>query len=147
MINRMTPNMPAQDYTTYRILAPQATHFGPATCEDVDCPAMINGWSTLIDEATDLGQRQAFYIRKHSGRSFMESRTPAGLTEFLFRAGQDCFAQHTYRNELPPLFIRKGGDFRGNPRGIAPVTHTRPEYWVEDFQEHQDKVKTILERG
>lgn len=144
---RIPPNMRPEDYVTYRIAAPTRTHFGPATCEDVDCKAMANGWSSLIDESTQLGQRQAFYIRKHSGRSFTESRTPAGLTEFIFRPGQDCFAQHVYRNELPALFVRQGGDFRGNPLGTKPVTHTRPEFWVEDFSEHQDKVKTILERG
>jgi hypothetical protein len=144
---RITPNMQPQDYVSYRIVAPSRTHFGPATCEDVDCKAMANGWSSLIDEATGLGQKQAHYIRKMSGRSFKESRTPAGLTEFLFTSGQKCFAQHTYRNELPPIFKVQGGDYRGNPRGIQPVIHTKPEFWVEDFQGHQDKVKTVLERG
>jgi hypothetical protein len=144
---RLTPNMRPQDYMTYRIIAPKATHFGPATCEDVECAAYAKGWSSLIDEATELGQKQAHYIRNHSGRSFTESRTEAGLTDFVFRPGQPCFAQHVYRNELPAIFRVDGGDFRGNPLGIQPVTHTRPEYWVEDFQEHQDKVKTVLERG
>jgi hypothetical protein len=144
---RLTPNMRPQDYTTYRIISPRRTHFGPATCEDVECDAYVKGWSSLIDEATELGQKQAHYIRTNSGRSFTESRTPAGLTEFIFRPGQPCFRQHVYRNELPAIFRVEGGDFRGNPLRIQPVTHTRPEFWVEDFQEHQDKVKTVLERG
>lgn len=144
---RLTPNMNPQDYVSYRIVSPKASHFGPATCEDVDCQAMEKGWSSLIDEATDLGARQAYYIRTDSGRSFKESRTEAGLTEFLFSPGQKCFAEHTYRNELPPIFRVQGGDHRGNPLGVPVVTHTRPEFWIEDFQEHQDKVKTVLERG
>lgn len=146
-MNVIQPNMRPQDYITFRILAPVRTHFGPATCEDVDCKAMINGWSSLIDEATELGQKQAHYIRKISGRSFKESRTPAGLTEFIFTSGQNCFAQHVYRNELPARFLVQGGDHRGNPLSIRPVEHTRPEDWVENFALHQDKVKTILERG
>ncbi len=144
---RIQPNMPARDYVTFRILAPYRTHFGPATCEDVECKAMANGWHSLIDESTDLGQKQAHYIRRGSGRSFKESRTPEGLTDFYFRPGQDCFAQHVYRNEMPAAYVKQGGDFRGNPMRIQPVTHTKAEFWVEDFSEHQDKVKTILERG
>lgn len=144
---RITPNMRPQDYMTYRILSPRQTHFGPATCEDVECDAYAKGWSSLIDEATELGQKQAHYIRNHSGRGFTESRTPAGLTEFIFRPGQSCFRQHVYRNELPAIYRVEGGDFRGNPLGVPSVTHTKPEFWVEDFQEHQDKVKTTLERG
>lgn len=144
---RLMPNMRPQDYKTYRIVSPIQSHFGPATCEDVECDAYAKGWSSLIDEATELGAKQAYYIRTHSGRSFTESRTPAGLTDFLFRPGQPCFRQHTYRNELAPIFRVQGGDFRGNPLAIQPVTHTKPEFWVEDFQEHQDKVKTVLERG
>lgn len=146
-MNIIQPNMRPQDYTTYRILAPKASHFGPATCYEVDCKAMTNGWSSLIDEATELGQKQAHYIRKMSGRGFKESRTPAGLTEFVFAPGQKCFAEHVYRNDRPAIFRVQGGDRRGNPLGIAPITHKRAEDWVEDFALHQDKVKTILERG
>jgi hypothetical protein len=144
---RLTPNMPAHAYKTYRIISPHSTHFGPASCEDVECGAYAKGWSSLIDETTALGQKQAHYIRRSSGRSFTESKTPAGLTEFIFKPGQTCFAQHVYRNELPAIFRVQGGDFRGDPLKTPPVTHTKPEFWVEDFQEHQDKVKTTLERG
>lgn len=146
-MNIITPNMRPQDYTTFRISSPAATHFGPATCLDVDCKAMINGWSSLIDESTQLGQRQAHYIRKVSGRGFTEHRTEAGLTEFIFTPGQKCFAEHVYRNERPAHYLVQGGDRRGNPLGIRPVAHTRPQDWAENFAEHQDKVKTILERG
>jgi len=146
-LNRFEPAMSPQDYKTYRIALPKSTHFADSTCEDVECAAYANGWRSLIDESAELGAKQAFYIRKQSGRGFTESRTPEGLTEFLFRPGQPCFTQHKVRTELPEIFMVQGGDFRGNPRGTPAVTHTRPEHWVEDFAEHQDKLNTILERG
>lgn len=141
------PNMRPGDYMTYRVVCPKVSHFGPATCEDVECVNYLNGWASMIDEGSELGRKQAHYIRSSSGRSFTESRTPEGLTQFTFRPNQPCFKEHVYRNELPPIFRVQGGDFRGNPLGIRPVTHKRPEDWVEDFALHQDKVKTILERG
>jgi hypothetical protein len=144
---RLMPAMRPSDYKTYKILAPRRTHFGPASCEDVECPAYAKGWSTLIDESTELGKKQAHYIRKMSGRGFTESRTSAGLTDFVFRPGQPCFRQHVYRNELPAIFKVEGGDFRGNPLGVPSVTHTKPDFWVEDFAEHQENVKSTLERG
>ena len=146
-MNRITPNMPAGAYMSYRIISPSRTHFGPATCEDVDCQAYIEGWRSIFDESTELGARQAYYVRHESGRGFRETRDETGLTVFSFSPGQRCFRKHVYRNELPPIYRVQGGDFRGNPRGIVPVNHVRPEDWIEDFAEHQDKITTILERG
>jgi hypothetical protein len=146
-MNRLTPNLAAQDYKTYRVSIPKSTHWVTVSCEDAECQAYASGWRSVIDEASELGQKQAHYIRTQSGRGFTESRTPEGMTEFLFRPGQPCFTQHQERGELPEIFIVQGGDHRGNPLRTPTVTHTRPEFWVEDFAEHQDKLATILERG
>lgn len=148
MRNRsIQPNMNAADYKTYRISLPTATHWVEVSCEDFECCHYANGWRTLVDERTELGMKQAHYIRKMSGRSFTESATPIGGTEFLFRPGQPCFETHRVRGERPEIFLVQGGDFRGNPLRIPVVRHARAEHWVEDFAEHQDRVKTILERG
>lgn len=141
------PNMRPQDYTTYQILCPRSSHFAVVSCEDAECPHYRDGWRSVFDENTDLGKRQAHYVRHESGRGFKEYRTPEGLTGFLFSPGQPCFTQHKMRNDRLPLFRVKGGDYRGNPLGVPTVTHKRADDWVEDFAEHQDKVKTILERG
>jgi hypothetical protein len=146
-MERFTPNMAPQDYKTYRVAMPKATHWENVSCEDDECPAYANGWRSVIDESNELGMQQAHYIRKLSGRGFVESRTPEGMTEFVFRPGQPCFTQHKARTELPEIFLVQGGDFRGNPMGVPTITHRRPELWVEDFAEHQDKLNTILERG
>jgi hypothetical protein len=144
--NRLDPAMPAGSYKTYQLSAPRSTHFRPATCADVDCEAYLFGWQTTIDESTDLGRRQADYIRHKSARHFIENQD-GRLTVFTFEPGQTCFAQHQVRLERPPLFIVRGGDWRGNPRGEQPRYHSRPEFWVEDFADHQAKLAEQLEKG
>lgn len=124
---------------TFQITAPIASHYRVGTCEESGCLAHHNGWKSLIDESSSLGQQQANYIRKHARRKYTEQKDPNGKTEFVFEAGQTCFAQHKVPLERPALYIVKDGDFRGNPTGFS-RRHTKPEHWVEDFSEHQDRV-------
>ncbi len=151
MINptRIKPNMGAESYKTFQVRQPKATHFRKATCEEVECPAMMNGWVTTIDESTDLGQKQGYFIRKNSGRMFKEERLPSGLTQFTFAAGQPCFQSEAHQVPLdrPGLYIVKDGDWRGNPRGTTPRRHKNAEEWVEEFAEHQDKLKDARDKG
>jgi hypothetical protein len=143
---RFPPAMPAAAYKTFQIAAPLATHWNVVTCADLDCPHYLLGWDSVIDERTDLGQRQAHYIRRESGRRFTEERQPDGLTRFAFEAGQKCFTQHRGRNMRPERYVERGGDFRGNPRNER-RTFARPDEWQESFEGHQDRLKTIIERG
>ncbi len=138
---RIQPKMPAHAYTTYQIAAPVSTHFRAGTCDEAGCLAHRHGWATTVDESTTLGQGQAHYVRKESGRRFVESRT-GGLTTFTFEAGQKCFATHQVPLERPELYIVRGGDWRGNPRGE--VTRHRPDTWVEAFAEHQDQIACVV---
>lgn len=146
MANRIEPGMPVDAYKTYRIVSPQATHFRPATCAEVDCEAYLNGWRSTIDEATVLGGQQAHYIRKQSGRGFTEERLESGLTQFDFSAGQRCFTQHQARLDRPEHYLVRGGDWRGNPTGET-RTHSSAADWVEDFGEHQQRLLDQHERG
>jgi hypothetical protein len=142
------PALPAAKMQTYAISAPLATHWRPATCEEADCGAYLHGWQSFIDESTELGQRQAHYIRRESRRRFTEERNEAGITEFTFEAGQRCFKsdQHRVRNYRDERYLVRGGDFRGNPTGMRRV-HKNAAEWQEDFQGHQDRLATALERG
>lgn len=149
-INRITPNLPASAYRTFQIVSPLSTHWRPASCEEFECEQYLRGWKSAIDESTELGQKQAHYIRKMSGRKFTESRDEQpGLTVFTFEAGQTCFSsgQHKVPLGRPEHYLVKGGDWRGNPAGLATRKHAKPEHWVEDFQENQDKLIRQIERG
>ncbi len=142
---RLPSKLPPAAMKTYRIAAPLATHWNVVTCADVDCEHHRLGWESHIDEATDLGRRQAAFIRRESGRRFTEERTEAGLTVFHFPPGQRCFREHKARNMRPERFIERGGDHRAS---VGPAReHKRPDDWVESFQENQDRIRTIQERG
>lgn len=144
--SRPTPRIPAQHVRTFQIAAPRSTHWRSASCAEVDCPNLEHGWRTTVDEGTDRGQQQAYYIRHQSGRRFTEHRDPAGLTVFDFEAGQRCFTQHETPIGRPELFLVRDGDWRGNPRGTAPEQH-RPEIWVERFAENLDSIANHINKG
>jgi sugar phosphate isomerase/epimerase len=149
-INRITPNLPASAYRTFQIVSPISTHWRPATCEEAECSDHARGWKSVIDETTELGQKQAHYIRKMSGRKFTESHDEQpGLTVFTFEAGQRCFksGQHKVPLGRPEHYLVKGGDWRGNPTGAPTRKHSKPEHWVEDMAENLDKLRSAQERG
>ena len=146
---RVAPHLPAAAMKTYQILAPAGTHWRAATCAEVDCGAYLHGWATRVDEATDMGARQAHYIRRQSGRAFSAARDEAGLTVFTFPPGQRCFraSDHRVRLDRAEFFVVRDGDWRGNPRGTQPRQHVRAADWVDDFANHQQALANRLERG
>ncbi len=144
---RLNPQLPAGAYNTYALSAPLATHFRNGHCSEVECSPHVNGWRTAVDEKTDLGQKQAFYIRKQSGRRFAEHRNEAGLTVFNFDAGQRCFKEHRVRIDRPEHFLLWRGDWRTTPRRDEVRVFNRGVDWIDSMQNHQDMLKTVLERG
>jgi hypothetical protein len=144
-VNRILPNLPVGSYKTYQLSAPRGTHWRPSTCDEADCEFYVNGWSTAIDESTELGKGQAYYIRNQSGRRFTEDRH-GSLTTFRFEAGQTCFAEHEARLDRPELYIVRGGDWRGNPTGEV-RQHTRASDWVDDFADHQQTLADRINQG
>lgn len=139
---RIAPALPASSMQTYNITSPADREI-VATCQQVGCGAWRNGWETVVNEATDLGTRQAAYIRTGSRRTFREQKTAAGLTVFRFESGQRCFAEHKTR---PEIFVVRDGDWRGNPTGRV-RRHKNPADWVEDFALHQQGVAEAVKRG
>lgn len=136
------PHLPVHAMKSYVIVSPPR----PATCEEAGCAAWAHGWVTAVDEATELGQRQAAYIRGDRSRGHTERRRDDGATEFTFTAGQRCYARHTLPWEGRERFAERGGDWRGNPRGEV-RQFTRADDWVESFAEHQNRLAEALKRG
>lgn len=141
MLNRAQPALPVYAYKTYQVSSPISTHYRDGTCDEAGCLAQRNGWRTTVDESTDLGQRQAHYIRRLSGRRFNESRTGLGLTAFTFEAGQRCFATHKVPLARPEIYVVRDGDWRrlGPPRRFS-----GPDAFVNDFGEHQDRIARLV---
>jgi hypothetical protein len=144
-INRATPVGPASAYKTYAIAMPSPTHFRPATCAEVQCGPHVYGWISRFDVADPEDAKRATYIRMKSGRRFTVTETGT-LVEFLFPAGQECFAEHRVPNGRPELYVVRDGDHRGNPRGTAAVRHNA-DTWQDDFASHLDRIKTAHDQG
>mgnify|MGYP001612914864 CR=1 FL=1 len=124
----------------------------PMTCREAKCEDEARGWMTLCDESSELGQRQAHYIRREAGRRFVEFASidppsayaemiahvevPAGITVFLFYAGQRCFRQHADREVL---FV--------HDKGARKRVHAKPADWMEDFNTEADRAVTAARRG
>lgn len=145
----MSNRLPPEALKTYAINAPLSTHFRPATCAEAGCPAYLHGWRTIVDTRSDLGQGQAYYIRKELGHRFTEIRMPTGLTEFTFEPGQRCFKSdsHRIRLERPEIYVVRDGDARGNPRRTAARIHGSAADWQEDFATHQETLANRMKEG
>jgi hypothetical protein len=145
-LNRIKPVLPAEHMKTYQVRSPVSTHFRPATCAEVECASYLFGWQTVVP----ADSAAAGYIRHDRSRSHAEEREPGGMARFVFGAGQQGFPpahDHAVRTDRPEVYLVRDGDFRGNPRGTQVRRHVRPDDWIEDFAEHQDKLATRLERG
>jgi hypothetical protein len=138
--------LPAAAMKTFEIAAPLASHWRPASCAEVECQHYIHGWMTTVLPGSD----DETLIRQ-SGRAFLpHSETmPDGFVRYTFPPGQPCFRAATHRAPLErePLFTLRGGDWRGNPRGLAAQTYDRAYQWVDDFATHQQRLADRLNRG
>lgn len=139
---RPEPPLPAHAMLTYAIRSPSDQRI-LAACHQVGCEYWRDGWDSIVDERTANGQIQAAAIRFKSRRTFRELRTADGLTIFRFEAGQRCFRDHY---TLPEIYLKRGGDHRGNPTGLR-RRHKTAADWVEDFAEHQDLLAQGAQRG
>ena len=116
----------------YGLMKPKETHRRPATCDEVACKYLRDGWQMHVMEGTPLGDRQRALIER-SGRRFM--RTPEeGSILYTFEPGQQCFRAHTVGVDRPPLYVVRDGV-------VGVRRHTNPEHWVEDFSNHLDKIR------
>jgi hypothetical protein len=88
------------------------------------------------------------HVAKTSGRKFRELDISENEHWLVFESGQPCFRASEHRRLLDKqeIYIARDGDYRGNPTG-AVRRHTRPEFWLEDFAEHQDKLAHQIDRG
>lgn len=144
-LSRIQPRMGAALYKTYEVVSPLPTHFRPATCAEVGCPHYLSGWRVRVEAlAPDL-----LHAARNSGRKYVEQSVAEGETWLVFEAGQDCFKARTHltHTDRPPLYLVRDGDWRGNPRGTKARLHQRPDNWVEDFAEHQQKLADEIEKG
>lgn len=143
-LNRIPPQGDVRDYRTFQILSPLSTHHRKATCVEVDCPHYLNGWRVRVEGLPP----EMLHSAKTSGRKFTELHVTADENWLVFEAGQQCFraAQHYKLLDRQEIFIARDGDHRGNPTGNV-RKHTRPEDWIDEMGENNERVRDRLQRG
>lgn len=143
-MNRIPPQGRVHDYKTYQIVSPLSTHWEKATCQQVDCPDYLNGWRVKVEGLPP----ELVHAARSSLRKFSELEISSNEHWLVFEAGQPCFRASEHRRLLDKqeLFIVRDGDFRGNPTGNV-RRHTSPEFWQEDFAEHQDQLAHRIQQG
>jgi len=141
---RIQPLLPAAAMQTYQVVSPLTTHWRAATCQEVGCEHHERGWATTVLP----GSLEEGTIRSSGRRWVVEERTEDGFLRFTFPPGQPCFRASTHRVLLDrqELFLRRGGDWRGNPTGEV-YRHTRPDDWIDDFGTHQQRIADQIQRG
>jgi hypothetical protein len=142
---RLEPAMPPAAYKTYRIVAPPATHFRPASCAEVSCPDFLKGWQVRVEKLS----AELLHAAKTSGRRYRELHVAEGENWLVFEAGQPCFqaGEHRTRLDRPELYVVQDGDHRGNPRRTEARRHANAADWVDDFAEHQSKLGDEQQKG
>jgi hypothetical protein len=143
-MNRIEPQGRVQDYKTYQILSPIPTHWVPASCADIDCPQYLKGWRVRVEGLPP----EMVHTARTTGRKFTELNISETENWLVFEAGQPCFraSQHKKLLDKQEIFVARDGDFRGNPTGNV-RKHTRPEFWLEDFAEHQEQLARQIQQG
>lgn len=143
LLNRIQPALGPEAYKSYSWRQPLETHFRRVRCADVQCADFTRGWVTVVDTATDLGQRQFDYLSHDKSRRWHMEKTGTSLVSFTYPPGNEGFDSAKHEHYRPigyePIMLVHGGDFRGNPRGTRPVV-MRPQDWIDDFATHQDRL-------
>lgn len=138
--------LPVTAVKTYQVLAPESTHWRSATCAEAGCLSYTQGWRVRLEKLTPAEE----YAVRHSGRKSTEVSFAEGTTYLVFEPGQECFKsfEHMLPIGRPGLYVVRDGDpWRGNPRGTQTRVHTKPDFWVEDFANHQQKLYDRWKRG
>ena len=154
IVTRIAPELGPQYYKTYQMDMPLDSHWRWVSCEMYECDPFMKGFVLKCDISTELGKRQAYFALHDTTRSCTMERVSPIMVHFHYKPGNKCFhnipgdeLRHKLPIGRPPFYLVSGGDWRGNPRGTTTMTHRRPEDWIDDFANHQDKLATVFQRG
>lgn len=134
--------MPVGSYKTYRSSSPLATHYRKATCEEVDCPAYMNGWSYKVSDLTG----ELVDAIKRSGKNWRRVKLTEEEDYLVFDSGQQCFDTHQVSLDRPAFYyVGRGHSSVFRTRNA--FQHRRAEDWIDDFATHQNRIIEAIERG
>ena len=147
MTNRVTPRMGTRSYMTFAARTPLATHSRKATCAEVGCEGYLKGMTIPLSGLDP----QLEHVARHSGRQFREvDGVDFGIGEgrfLVFPPGQPCFASQSHRVSLErqAFYFVGRGDHRSFD--VRRATPRREQDWVDQFANHQQRLREAQERG
>lgn len=119
---------------TYRTSSPVTSQQHILTCQEADCKNYQNGWRIRVEGLpADL-----LHLVTHSGRSYRRVQITADETWLVFGSEQKCFEQHI--NPIRPAFY-----YSKDRNGVR--THTKAEFWVEEYAENLEAIRDKIEKG
>lgn len=142
---------PVQHMKSYQLLQPFETHYRVATCREAECRSFREGMSVTFDLTSPEHVALANWMRNRSGLRFSYVQTGTSV-QFLVPAGQNgpCLRARLRPHRVPlerdPFMIIRGGDFRGNPSSYRHEEDS-PDFFVEQWAEDLDRLKTAHDRG
>lgn len=147
-VNRIAPTLPPGAMQTYEIDAPLETHWRSATCQEVECAAYMQGWtSDVLPNSAEEARIQKIYDNEIRRGAITTTQTPEGFTRYHFPAGTACFRRiwHKLPLERDAIFTVRSGDWRGTD-GVIRQFDTGAD-WVDSFANHQNIIKSLVDRG
>lgn len=144
----IVPMLPPGAMQTFEVDAPLATHWRAATCEEVECMAYAQGWtSDVLPNSIEEARILKAYDAEIRRGAVTTSLTAEGFTRYHFPPGTPCFRRvfHKLPLERDAIFTVRSGDWRGTDGVIR--TFDRGEQWVDAFANHQDNIAKLIERG
>jgi len=141
-VNRLPPKLPPGAMQTFEVDAPLETHWRAATCEEVECAAWLQGWTTDVPPGDNEDRLIAVY-----GKNLRVEKLENGFHRWHFPAGTKCFRAiyHRLPLERDAIFTVRSGDWRGTDGVIR--TFASGAEWVDAFANHQDKISDLINRG
>lgn len=126
----MPPNTTVQHpgMQRFRVAMPAATHRAKASCEDVDCPNYLRGWTTIVDTGVAMGEAQARYLRLNPRKlDFSVVKKSEYELAFIYPPGQECFSDHTVLNGREPYYLHETSDGRRIHKAEDFIEHAKEE--------------------
>lgn len=147
-LNRIQPLAPVQGYRSFGM---RVTRRVRATCEEFGCDGWAKGWfTTVLPDSEDMKLIDAACDGRVDGFTracASAERLPDGFIRLWFEPGQPCFRASTHAIPWDVAFHHRNGDWRGNPDGKgAVVLHPDGQSWVDEFGQHQQRIKDERQR-
>ena len=120
-----------QRTSQYQVTWPKESHWRRATCDEVDCPRYLLGWTTTVEADSP----QYDFVRADKERHYRAEVTGDGLITLHYPAGQRCFGSNHWAKIDPERGPWLTKNLWGLEAGRVEHNAMEPARWVDEFNE------------